>query len=72
MTKFEKILYLADYIEPTRDFEGVEELRELAYEDLDRAMVLALGMTIAEVRRAGREVYVDTLNAYEWYNEKEK
>lgn len=72
MTQFEKILYLADYIEPTRDFDGVEELRKLAYEDLDRAMALALGMTIAEVRRAGREVYVDTLNAYAWYNEKEK
>ena len=72
MTQFEKILYLADYIEPTRDFDGVEELRALAYEDLDRAMALALGMTIAEVRRAGREVYVDTLNAYEWYNKKEK
>ncbi len=72
MTQFEKILYLADYIEPTRDFDGVEELRRLAYEDLDRAMALALGMTIAEVRRAGREVYVDTLNAYEWYHDKEK
>ena len=35
-------------------------------------MALALKMTIDEVRRAGREVYVDTLTAYEWYNEKEK
>ena len=72
MTQFEKILYLADYIEPTRDFEGVEELRKLAYEDLDRAMALGLKMTIDVVRSEGREVYVDTLNAYEWYNEKEK
>ena len=72
MTLFEKILYLADYIEPTRDFDGIGPLRELAYEDLDRAMALALKMTIDEVRRAGREVYVDTLTAYEWYNEKEK
>ena len=72
MTQFEKILYLADYIEPTRDFDGVEELRELAYEDLDRAMALALGMTIAEVSRAGREVYPDTLHAFEWYDKKEK
>ncbi len=72
MTRFEKILYLADYIEPTRSFEGIEELRALAYEDLDAAMVLGLKMTIEEIRRSGREVFIDTLNAYEWYNKKEK
>ena len=72
MTRFEKILYLADYIEPTRDFEGIDELRSLAYEDLDAAMALGLKMTIGEIRRAGREVFIDTLNAFEWYNEKEK
>ncbi|HIR85749.1 MAG TPA: nicotinate (nicotinamide) nucleotide adenylyltransferase, partial [Candidatus Limivicinus faecipullorum] len=38
MNTLEKIIYLADYIEPTRDFEGVERLRELAYEDLDAAL----------------------------------
>ena len=72
MTRFEKILYLADYIEPTRDFDGIEELRALAYEDLDAAMALGLKMTIEEIRRSGREVFVDTLNAYDWYNKKEK
>ena len=72
MTRFEKILYLADYIEPTRDFEGIEALRALAFEDLDAAMALGLGMTIGEIRRSGREVYIDTLKAFDWYNEKEK
>lgn len=70
MSVFEKIIYLADYIEPTRDFPGIEELRILAEEDLDRAMALGLKMTIDEVQRSGREVYHDTLEAYEWYNEK--
>lgn len=72
MSLFEKILYLADYIEPTRDFEGIDELRELAFTDLDGAMVLGLGMTIDEIRRSGHEPYVDTLDAYAWYKEKEK
>ena len=72
MSLLEKILYLADYIEPTRDFEGIDELRELAFSDLDGAMVLGLGMTIDEIRRSGREPYVDTLDAYAWYKEKEK
>jgi predicted HD superfamily hydrolase involved in NAD metabolism len=72
MSLFEKILYLADYIEPTRDFEGIDELRELAFTDLDGAMVLGLGMTIDEIRRSGHEPYIDTLEAYAWYKEKEK
>ena len=72
MSLLEKILYLADYIEPTRDFEGIDELRELAFSDLDGAMALGLGMTIDEIRRSGREPYVDTLDAYAWYKEKEK
>ena len=72
MTLFEKILFLADYIEPTRDFEGIDALRALAFEDLDAAMALGLKMTIEEVSRSGREVYADTLIAYEWYNKKEK
>ncbi|MBR3186060.1 MAG: nicotinate (nicotinamide) nucleotide adenylyltransferase [Oscillospiraceae bacterium] len=72
MSLFEIILYLADYIEPTRDFEGIDELRELAFTDLDGAMVLGLGMTIDEIRRSGHEPYIDTLDAYAWYKEKEK
>ena len=72
MSLFEKILYLADYIEPTRDFEGIDALRELAFSDLDGAMALGLGMTIDEIRRSGREPYHDTLDAYEWYSKKEK
>ena len=72
MSLFEKILYLADYIEPTRDFDGIDALRELAFTDLDGAMVLGLGMTIDEIRRSGREPYIDTLEAYAWYKEKEK
>ena len=63
MTLLEKIIYLADYIEPTRDFPGVDALRELAYEDLDRAMLLGLQMTIEEVRSHGEEPYIDTITA---------
>ena len=70
MTLLEKVIYLADYIEPTRDFPGVEKLRELAYEDLDRALLLGLQMTIEEVRSHGEEPYIDTLTACEWYEER--
>jgi len=53
MSILEKIIYLADYIEPERDFEGVEALRALAYEDLDRAMVLGLETSISDMKARG-------------------
>ena len=53
MTAFDKILYLADYMEPTRDFDGVEELRRLVWEDLDRAMILGLEMSVEDLEERG-------------------
>ncbi len=67
MTLLEKIIYMADYIEPNRDFEGVDELRELAYEDLDAAMALGLEMSLEDIRSYGTEPYITSVQAYEWY-----
>ena len=67
MTLLEKIIYLADYIEPTRDFEGVDNLRNLAYKDLNACMTLGLEMSLEEVRGKGQEPYKDTKEAYEYY-----
>ncbi len=50
MTMLEKIIYIADYMEPNRDFEGVDELRRLAYEDIDQALRLGLRMSIEDMR----------------------
>ncbi len=67
MTLLEKIIYMADYIEPNRDFEGVERLRELAYENLDAAMALGLKMSLEDIRSYGQEPYIASIEAYEWY-----
>ena len=67
MTLLEKIIYLADYIEPTRDFDGVERLRKLAYENIDSAMVLGLEMSLEELRQNGIEPHGATVSALEWY-----
>jgi len=69
MTQLEKIMYLADYIEPTRDFPGVDALRKLSYEDLDAAMALGLRMSLEEIRSRGEEPYKDTVEAYQWYSQ---
>ncbi len=58
MTKLEKIIYLADYMEPNRDFEGVEKLRALAYSDLDRAMLHAFDLSVKTLEARGRGVDV--------------
>ena len=60
MTLLEKILYIADYMEPTRDFDGVEELRRLAYADLDSAVVLGAEMSIEDMRRWGNPIHPNT------------
>ncbi len=67
MSLLEKIIYTADYIEPTRSFEGVEPLRKLAYEDIDAAMALGLSMSLEELRAAGIEPHRATVAALEWY-----
>lgn len=67
MTKLEKIIYLADYIEPTRDFEGVETLRALAYEDLDKALVLGFEMSLEDLKSYGVPPHKNTIDALEHY-----
>lgn len=63
MTLLEKVLYLADYIEPTRDFPGVEALRRACYEDLDAGLLLGLEMTIGEMEARNAPIHPKTLEA---------
>ena len=63
MTLLEKIIYLADYIEPNRDFPGVEGLRRMAYDDLDAAVLRGLEMTVAEMKERKLRVHPRTLEA---------
>ena len=66
MTTLEKILYVADYMEPNRDFEGVERLRALAYEDLDQALLLGVETTIQEMIDRRLPIHSNTLAARDW------
>ena len=56
MTTLEKILYIADYMEPNRDFPGVENLRHLAYTDLDKALKTGLQMTLDMLKENNQEI----------------
>ena len=56
MNTLEKILYVADYMEPNRDFPGVETLRHLAYTDLDKALKTGLEMTLQMLQKNNQEI----------------
>lgn len=66
MNVLEKIVYVADYMEPNRDFPGVEKLRELAFSDLDGALQLGLEMTLEQLRQRGSRVSPGSREALQW------
>jgi predicted HD superfamily hydrolase involved in NAD metabolism len=64
MTLLEKVVYLADYIEPGRIFPGVDEVRELAKQDLNKALIKALQNTIQFLMNKNQAIYPDTFYTY--------
>ena len=70
MSLLEKIIYVADYMEPNRDFPGVDELRRLAFSNIDAALKLGLEMTLEHLKRQGSEVSPETRDALLFLNQK--
>ena len=67
MTLLEKIIYIADAIEPNRNYPGVESLRETAERDLNEACLLSLTRTIEYVQGQGNYLDNDTLLARDYF-----
>ncbi|PZE22758.1 bis(5'-nucleosyl)-tetraphosphatase (symmetrical) YqeK [Paenibacillus xerothermodurans] len=61
MTKLEKIICLADYIEPGRDFPGVHNIREIAEHSVEKALLKAFDGTILFLLEKGKKVYPLTI-----------
>lgn len=72
MSMLQKIIYVADYMEPNRDFPSVEKLRKLAFEDIDAAFKAGLEMTIYMLRQQGREITPQSQAALAYLNRKEE
>ena len=70
MSLLEKIIYVADYMEPNRDFSGVDKLRALAFSDIDAALKLGLEMTLEHLERQGSEVSPESRDALAFLNSK--
>ena len=66
MNLLETIIYVADYMEPNRNFPGVEKLRELAFTDIQAALKLGLEMTLEHLKNQGAEVSPESREALAW------
>ncbi|AYW44899.1 bis(5'-nucleosyl)-tetraphosphatase (symmetrical) YqeK [Tetragenococcus koreensis] len=64
MTLLDKIIYVADYIEPGRDIPGVEKARAIAQEDLDEAVAYETKHTLAHLIDINAPVYPKTIETY--------
>ena len=63
MTLLDKIVYIADYIEPRRNFPGVEEIRDMAFVDLNESILMAMDNTILFLIKDNILIHPNTLEA---------
>lgn len=68
MTVLDKILYIADYIEPRR-YKALElpNVRKMAFTSLDRAMSMILSSTLDYLKKKGGTINPVTVEAYEYF-----
>lgn len=67
MSDLDKVVYVADYIEPNRDFPGVEEAREIARISLNRAVAYETAHTVEYLAHQGLPIFPQTLETYNAY-----
>lgn len=68
MTALEALIFLADMLEPSRDFPGVEELRDLFWKDLFACLRAALLQQVGYLKETKKPVYPLTEQAFAWIN----
>ena len=64
MSPLEKIVYVADMIEPGRDFPGVGHLREIAMQNIDTVMGACIHQSVQHLVSKGVPVFPDSIDCY--------
>ncbi len=64
MTKLEQVIYMADYIEPGRDFTGVKKARVITAANLQAGVAYQTKHTLAYLIENGKPVYSKTIDTY--------
>lgn len=67
MSKLTKIIYIADMIEPSRDFEGVENIKKTTFEDLDRGVYYGLSSSIEVLLTKNLLIDENTIQARNYF-----
>ena len=68
MTSLEKIIYIADFIEPGRKpLKNIDIIRKEAFTDLDKCLAHILHDSVIYLRTIGKECDTSTMDAYEFY-----
>lgn len=68
MSLLEKIIYIADFIEPGRKpIDGLNEIRALAFQDLDKALIIIVEKTLQYLKEKGNETDPMTQKTYDYY-----
>lgn len=64
MSTLEKIIYVADMIEPGREFPGIEHLRRIAFENIDEIMGACIHQSVQFLVSKGAPVFPDSIDCY--------
>ena len=68
MTLLEKIVFIADYIDPYRNkAANLDGIRHMAFTDIDMAAYVILDDTLSYIRKTGRNIDTQTVDTYEYY-----
>lgn len=67
MTQVDKCVFVADFIEPHRDFPGIDEAREYAEKSIDSAVAFELKHSIRHLIDKNREIYPATFESYNYW-----
>ena len=72
MSLLEKIIYIADYIEPGRNHApNLDEIRRLCFQDLDEALLKILEDILVHLKESKKEIDPMTQMTYEFYKRKQ-
>lgn len=70
MTKLEKIIYIADYIEPNRKpLPLLDEIRKTAFQNLEDAIILSIEGSLTYLKEKNAEIDPATMETYRYYKD---
>ncbi|MBQ8293588.1 MAG: bis(5'-nucleosyl)-tetraphosphatase (symmetrical) YqeK [Bacilli bacterium] len=67
MTKLQELIFVADAIEETRTYNGVEEIRKAVLEDFYQGMLLMMEKTLTHLKEKGWYINPKTQETYDYY-----